>query len=120
MIEFPETLQFQHFSCTVSATENLSRLVNCVREGQKAIIRNLFDAPYDPELSEPFKMTIEMLEMPESQQNLGTIEINILDYVQIGDSGEFEYVEQDVIEFEDLQSESGELVKTAEVENTSG
>lgn len=44
--------------------------------------------------------------------------INILDLVTIGDSDETEYVEQDVYESEDLQAESGELVKTAEVETS--
>lgn len=66
MIDFPDSLTFQHFSCTVTATENLSAFVNCERNGQQAIIRNLFDVPYDPDESDPFKMTIEMLEMPES------------------------------------------------------
>lgn len=66
-VRFPDTLDFQQVSCTVSDTHGFGPNIKCRRNGHTANITELFLTPYVSDPLSPLKMTIESLQMPTSE-----------------------------------------------------
>ena len=114
-IDFPNTVKFQHFSCTVTGTVGFSNRIKCGLNGQKATISRLFDNGYNRDSIGNLKLSVEMLEMPKSEQNLGLFTVKMFDQI----AGVPGFLEIDVYEQSNITSIAGDVKKEAEVTTSS-
>lgn len=110
IINVPKTLEFQGPSCTVAEYKGFSSRISCSRVGHLVNISNPLDGPLKAKSASKLTMKLEEFLMPTSAQKIGNIKLTFMDI------REGQYREVDIIEFDKMESRSGEIQKVSDVQ----